>query len=283
MVAWLVFLALIFYPLVPTGWADSVGIANGNGAAINSCLNCHSDQLSSYLCTSPLKSAARQGCVWCHRGNAATSRKDLAHNNLIGKDYASYRLPEAEVVSAGVTWVGTLACRRCHVQNNQGSRLATNLDQLLMRASIAEIERAIAEPAFYMPQFALNASVRQAVITQILAGGSTHPSGQLAAPVVVHFADNVNQETLFEKHCGSCHRVLTARHGGLGDGVQGPNLSGLLSEFYPCNYLNNQSWTAAALHDWIKNPRKIRPLTTMPPLVLDKQLLQQLIDDTWPE
>lgn len=281
MVVWLVFLALVCCPVGSHCWADSGGAPNGDNGAINRCLNCHSDRLSSYLCSSVPPEAAPLRCTWCHRGNAATSRKDLAHYNLIGKDYASYRLPEAQVVSSGVTWVGNLACRRCHVQDNQGNHLAANLDQLLYRSSIGEIEHALVVPAFYMPDFAMNGSIRSAIITQILAGGSVHPSAEEGAPVVVHFADNVNQDSLFEKHCGSCHKVLTARHGGLGSGGQGPNLSGLLSTFYPRNYLDNQAWTAAALHDWLKNPRKIRPQTTMPPLVLEKQVVEQLIDANW--
>jgi len=281
LVAWLVFLAIALCP-VASSWASGTAI-NDNDEAINSCINCHSERLAVYVCNPALVQGAQLRCVWCHRGNAATSRKDLAHNNLIGKDYASYRLPESVVFSAGVTWIERLACRRCHVQNKQGNHLATNLDQLLSRSSIGEIESALAVPAFYMPTFALNDGVRQAVITQILAGGSLYEVEQIDTPVVVHFADKLNHDSLFEKHCGSCHLVLTQRHGGLGVGVQGPNLSGLLSKFYPANALNNQPWTDSGLRDWIKNPRKIRPFTTMPPLTLDDQVVKQLIEDTWSE
>ncbi len=282
MVAWLVFLALALCPIA-SSWANTDSVITGSAGTINSCITCHSDRLSAYVCSSAALQGEQLRCVWCHRGNAATSRKDLAHNNLIGKDYANYRLPESDFIASGIKWVDSMACRRCHVQNKLGNHLATNLDQLLDRALISEIERAIAVPAFYMPDFVLNGSVLQAVITQVLAGGSVYKVGQVGAPVVVHFADNVDHDTLFEKHCGSCHRVLTARHGGLGVGEQGPNLSGLFSKFYPANALNNQAWTDAGLRDWIKNPRKIRLLTTMPPLVLDELVVKQLIDDTWAE
>ncbi|MDY0189968.1 MAG: selenite/tellurite reduction operon c-type cytochrome lipoprotein ExtS [Desulfuromonas sp.] len=279
MVAWLVFLALALCPVV-SSWASGSEISDEN-TAINSCIGCHSERLSVYVCNPAQVQEAQLRCVWCHRGNAATSRVDLAHNNLIGKEYAGYRLRESEVFNTGVTWIERLACRRCHVLNKQGNLLTTNLDQLLSRASIGEIESALAVPAFYMPIFALNDGVRQAVITQILAGGVEYAASQEDPPRVVHFADKLDHDSLFEKHCGACHIVLTGRKGGLGVGVQGPNLSGLLSKFYPANALNNQLWTAAGLSDWIKNPRKIRPLTTMPPLVLDDQVIKQLIEDTW--
>jgi len=222
-------------------------------------------------------------CTWCHRGNALTSRKELAHHNLVGKAYAAYRLPATELPREGGSWLDIFACRRCHVHKKHGNVLATNLDQLLSSSSVEEIKNAISAPAFYMPDFSMSDRVNNAVITQILRGGLSYKADRILPPTVVHFSDNDEKQSLFEKHCGSCHRVLTAHHGGLGVGVQGPNLSGLLGKFYPHNYRDGQPWTLRALNDWLTNPRKIRPLTTMPALIIDKKVQTELIDDTWPQ
>jgi len=140
---------------------------------------------------------------------------------------------------------------------------------------------ALHQPAFYMPDFVLAPHQMISLITQILSGGVGYSYDAQIAPRVVHFEDGEKLGNLFEKYCGSCHRVLTDKYGGLGSGVQAPNLSGLLSEFYPANYKNNQRWNADGVRIWVKNPRKIRPLTMMPPQIVNEQELVKLVDDTW--
>jgi cytochrome c2 len=63
----------------------------------------------------------------------------------------------------------------------------------------------------------------------------------------------------------------------------GPNLSGLFTPFYPKTARNGQRWTPELLEEWIKNPRAVRPGTTMLPVRLSAgdlaRAVQQLEGD----
>ncbi len=86
---------------------------------------------------------------------------------------------------------------------------------------------------------------------------------------VVHFEDEKrSRENSFVKHCGPCHRILSERYGGLGKGDIGPNLSGLLTEFYPKTYRDAETWTIEKLRKWLENPRSSRPAARMRPVRL---------------
>jgi cytochrome c2 len=69
--------------------------------------------------------------------------------------------------------------------------------------------------------------------------------------------------SVFEEKGGGCHRRLTPL-GPEGSGKDGPNLSGLLTSFYPKTAPGNQAWSREALAAWIANPRAFRPNTLMP-------------------
>lgn len=256
-------------------------VTAASGETLNTCLDCHGRVLLShdFVAETPVPLV---DCVRCHRGNNQTRRKVLAHSQRIDACYAWFRLPDTAIMKAARESIDRFACRRCHVQNRKGHLLAADLDRLLQQRSIEEITLALENPAYYMPDFALGEEDRQLVILALLAGG-TNPFDQSEEDVaIVHFEDPATEERPFEKHCGSCHRVLTSHLGGLGTTTVAPNLSGLLTPFYPHNFKENQLWTADGLSRWIKNPRQIRPLAVMPPLNLNDQQIQQLIDNTWP-
>lgn len=248
-----------------------------------SCLRCHD------VCHGALTaqqhhdvSLRTMGCVDCHRGNPTTRRRELAHYRLIEARHSWYRLPESDVVKRGQHLVDSLACRRCHVLAGKGNSLATDLDRLYHQVLPVEVVTSIRVPAFFMPDFSLQQADVDALINVIFAAGLMPQVSGLQPPQVVHFENDVDEENLFEKHCGSCHRVLTTQQGGLGTGDIAPNLSGLLSSFYPKTYKDNQPWDIQGLKKWIKNPRAIRPLTRMLPVVLQEQETIKLIDETWP-
>jgi cytochrome c2 len=75
--------------------------------------------------------------------------------------------------------------------------------------------------------------------------------------------------------------VLTSRFGGLGNSAIGPNLSGLLTEYYPPTYKEKERWTVDALGKWLKNPREIRKLTQMPPQKLSVKKFKRLLKEVW--
>ncbi len=254
--------------------------------AVNSCVGCHllippscrTNTSSSVVAKDP----PLNSCVWCHRGNPVTSRKGLAHHLLIGKQYAWYRLPQSVAVTAGDSLIKLFSCRRCHQQQGKGSVVVTNLDQLLGTADVAAVDLALRQPAFYMPNFQLTVDDRTLLINQILAGGLNYCSAGSEAPQVVYFKDDGDlPQLLFAKHCGACHRVLTIKFGGVGAGETAPNLSGLLSSFYPHTFADNKAWTVKTLVEWVKNPRKSRSYAVMPPIALEDETLKKLIDEVW--
>lgn len=269
MVVWLVVLIGVL------GWNSST-----HAQDLNSCLDCH-QRCSDEITRQKKCTAAPLSCIQCHRGNNQTTRKDIAHHFLINGKHAWYRLPQSKVYLDGQKRIDQLSCRRCHLHNKQGNNLATDLDQLLATASVEEIEAALRVSAFYMPKFGFGSVDINLLVTQILAGGLTAAVGSNLSPIVVHFADDAKFEHPFVKHCGACHRVLTHHRGGLGSGLIGPNLSGLFTPFYAATAKDGQRWSRKFVIAWIKNPRKIRPLTRMPPVILSDDEIATLVDATW--
>lgn len=251
-------------------------------AVTNNCLRCHENCHGIVYAQHHAVPVAEFSCVDCHRGNSLTQRRELAHYRIIGADYAWYRYADSKVVKAGEKRVDTLACRRCHVLAAKGNNLATNLDRLYPQGVPRELVEAIRVPAFFMPDFSLSHADSVTVVNVIFAAGVATKQATLEPPLVIHFESSSAEENLFDKHCGRCHRVLTAQHGGIGVGDVGPNLSDLLGEFYPKTYKDDQPWTVDGLKKWIKNPRSVRPLTRMMPVVIGDEDTMKLINETWP-
>lgn len=82
---------------------------------------------------------------------------------------------------------------------------------------------------------------------------------------------------MFVKQCGGCHKLLSKQHGGLGSGTAGPNLSGLLTRFYPANFEEDNAWNEERLKRWLKNPRQVRGQTLMRPIPLKPEEWEQLL------
>lgn len=231
------------------------------------CLVCH-----------PAHYGEQGGCADCHRGNSRTSRTALAHSGLIRGRYAGFALPGSESAARGRKLAEGMACRRCHLLGGNGTTLAANLDHLLQSRTPETIAMAIVEPALYMPDFRLAPRDRDDLVTAVLAGGLQAAPTVREPPQVVYFTDRKSgQENLFAKQCGACHKLLSARYGGLGSGSDGPNLSGLLTRFYPATFQGNLPWTEERLHRWLKNPRSLRPVTTMRPVLLRLDAWEQLL------
>ena len=233
----------------------------------NSCLECHSVHY------------AEQGeCVFCHRGNQRTSRKELAHSGLIRGRYAGFTNSRSVEQLSGIQLAEKAACRRCHVLHGTGNRLATNLDSLLWTAKPEAISSALVNPALYMPNFHFSENNLDSLVTAVLAGGLKAGKTLREPPLLVHFSDAESaKQNIFVKNCGSCHKLLSKRDGGLGSGIVGPNLSGLLSRFYPQTFEDNKPWDEERLKRWLKNPRIIRKNAVMRPITLKAEEWEQLL------
>lgn len=248
-------------------WTVLWGLAADAAPPKSRCLTCHG-----------VHYAQQGGCGSCHRGDGRTSRKELAHSGLIRGRYAQFTNPEAPMVLRGKRLAESTACRRCHVLGANGNRLASNLDTVLPGSRPEEIDQAIKAPAVYMPHFHFAQQDRDALVTYILFAGQTAGKQAVEPPQVVHFEQlQPGRQTAFAKQCGGCHRLLSERLGGLGSNNDGPNLSGLLSRFYPATFQHNLPWTTERLQRWLKNPRAIRSQTMMRPVALQPAEWDELL------
>lgn len=229
------------------------------------CLKCH-----------PPHYDARGGCPGCHRGDPASERRSIAHAGLVLGRYARYTLGDKVYLADGSRLVEQYACRRCHVTAGRGNRLAMSLDAAAARKNPEALAGSIRRPVAGMPNFVVNEEQITLLVNAILSGSQAHKA-DMAAPVTVHFSNTQKEgDDLFTRNCGSCHRLLSERRGALGAGNIGPDLSGLFSGYYPKSYKESESWTFEKLKEWLKNPRAVRPLTTMRPLLLTADELKQL-------
>ncbi len=230
------------------------------------CLACHA-----------LHYADQGSCTGCHRGNAASARKNIAHQLLIAGRYAGFTLGNTAVVKEGERLMEQLACRRCHVSGGRGNSFAASLDALLATKPAAEVADAVKFPAQGMPDFRLDETRITPLVNAVFAGGRNAGEKRRERPLTVHFLSSPGQSRdVFSGKCGACHRALTERQGLLGGGEIGPNLSGLLTEFYPADFPGGGRWTPERLRNWIDNPRRLAAHALMQPVRLDDREFREL-------
>lgn len=234
-------------------------------AATSSCLKCH-----------PAHHTALDRCIGCHRGDERTTRRDIAHINLVPGALVRYRVPGDPSVETGRQWIDKAGCRRCHTLNVKGNGLATNLDRVSGRHPL-NLLSSILKPVTAMPNFRFDDKTAANLVNAIQSSAQSDSRSSRKPPVIVRFNEKAKQrENVFEKRCGGCHQVLTKDFGGIGKGIAGPNLSGLLTVFYPSSYGKGQRWTDDRLKQWIKNPRDSRPNARMQPVTVKKEELVEL-------
>jgi cytochrome c2 len=236
--------------------------ANGMPPA---CSSCH-----------PVHFADRGTCIGCHLGNDRTLRKDIAHLDLVPGRLLRYRFPGDPAVERGTQWIDRASCRRCHSIHGTGNRLAGDLDRSAGR-NPNKILASILQPVTFMPDFRFLEENAAEVVNALVAGARRDPDRKGEVPSVVRFGDrDERSENVFVKRCGGCHRVLTRRLGGLGKGDAGPNLSGLLSRFYPRTSGEGKAWTVERLRKWLDDPRRARAFARMPPVRMPRKEFTEL-------
>lgn len=235
---------------------------------LNRCLSCHPAHHQEYgICTD------------CHRGDPRSSRQNIAHFGLIAGRHALFNLWDTPQVEQGNQQVEVYACRRCHIIGNKGNRLAGNLDRIVTTSAPEPLLESIRNPVQFMPNFHLSDELLDRLINALYSLAQKVEQSTEEVPQVVHFEDRVGTEdNLFVKHCGGCHQILTSTLGGLGSGIVAPNLSGLLTEFYPKTADNDEAWNRENIKKWLKNPRDIHPLTQMMPVSLDDEEVAKLLE-----
>jgi mono/diheme cytochrome c family protein len=231
-----------------------------------SCVSCHNSHY-----------ADRGQCTDCHRGNPLSDRKNIAHYRLIGGLYAHFTIGETPAVKNGKRLMDQLACRRCHQSNGYGNQLASSLDMLIDSKPPSAIAESIRKPVTGMPDFLLEENGVTALVNAIFSASGSGIKRRGEQPMVRHFDKTATmQQDVFAVNCGACHRMLSVRKGLTGRGDAGPNLSGLLTRFYPASLGDGKRWTFAALQSWLKNPRQVKPNAVMKPVRLDSDQLKEL-------
>lgn len=242
-------------------------MAGQPAAAQPLCRRCH-----------PVHDPGEEDCTGCHRGNPDTARQDLAHFRLLRARFAAFTRPDSPTTEAGNQLLERLACRRCHQIGGTGDPLASDLDQRARTADPEALAEVLRRPVLQMPDFHLQEEQVVAVVNALLRFGRDASPPTEEVPLKVHFAPDGAREDPFEKHCGGCHRVLTATGSGQGEGDTGPNLSGLLGPYYPPTAPGGRRWTRDDLRRWLENPRQLRPDASMPPVPLEPAERDALLD-----
>lgn len=232
-------------------------IADAFGGRV-ACLHCHKPHY-----------VEKGTCIGCHRGDERSDRLAIAHRDLILAKFSWFTIAGSQPVQRGKNLLESFSCRRCHTTSGKGNHLASNLDRLSTDMTPQKIFDAIKSPALFMPDFYPSDQQITDLVNAILAGAARaeHKGGEI--PQIVHFEDmKQNTDNIFEKMCGSCHKILSKTHGALGKGEIGPNLSGFFTEFYPATFPDKRRWTNERLKTWVGNPRKLLPNSTMRPVPL---------------
>jgi hypothetical protein len=230
------------------------------GDATHSCGRCHAAHFEKH-----------GSCTACHRGDPATTRRALAHDRLLTGAAAAWGMPDHLAPARGEQMRDQLGCRRCHVSGGRGNALALSLDEAVWQRSQAQLRAALTEPASFMPDFSLTAAQADTLVAALLRDGKGTAGG---ASYLVRFRQQPERPTeAFTVRCGGCHRALTSA-GALGTSASGPNLSGLLTEFYPV--ADGRRWSRERLERWLRNPRAERPEATMRPVALQPGELEEI-------
>ena len=130
-----------------------------------------------------------------------------------------------------------------------------------------------------MPDFYFREVDVTRLVNAILDSSAVYASTSSKDSRVIHFEEDIkDRDNTFNKHCGSCHRVLTQQLGGLGQGDIGPNLSGIFSRFYFNNFKDGKFWDSNGLREWLINPRDVKTNAQMLPIKLTKDELRHLIN-----
>ncbi|WP_283804954.1 selenite/tellurite reduction operon c-type cytochrome lipoprotein ExtS [Denitrovibrio acetiphilus] len=221
------------------------------------CMNCHEPHY-----------ANKGDCSLCHRGNMESSRKNIAHFGIITAKYSGLYTDENDV-KTGKEIVEDSACRRCHIIGAKGENSAVSLDYRAKIHTGEYLADKLINTNEYMPDFHFSDRDVTKIIKYLLFASSGTVQKE-AEPYVAYI--KTSDDDVFGKHCGNCHKVITRQSGGKGTGEIARNLSGLFSQYFDSDVLQegDDRWTPELLLKWVRNPRSINKTTIMPPVNLSK-------------
>ena len=214
-------------------------------------------------------------CITCHRGINKSSRKKIAHFGLITSKYSDF-LINKNSINYGKDLVEKAHCRRCHFINLKGNSIAKNLN-ITGKNHIGEyIFFSIKNPNEFMPDFKFdNNSIFNITKYILFISSNKKFSKILPYPVLI----NNSKQNSFERHCANCHKIISKNYGPIGNFDIGPNLSGIFTNFFsPKKEYKIKKWDNKLIKKWLKNPRSIYKQALMPPIILEKEEVKNLLD-----
>lgn len=233
-----------------------------NGFASN-CIKCHSSHYEEIA-----------DCTTCHRGIDSTSRKNIAHFNLITGKFADF-LFNSKDISDAKRIIEDAGCRRCHLIAEKGNHLARDLYFTGKNREGEYISKMIKEPNEYMPNFNFDNATVVKIAKFIIFDGTVRRESKIS-PYPVYL--DSEEKNIFSEKCGRCHKALLKGIGPAGKGDIGPNLSGIFTDYYkPFTFEKDRKFDENLLKKWLKNPRSINKNTTMPIINLSDSELKDLI------
>ena len=235
----------------------------GTSRAKEGCLKCHGAHFLAF-----------GSCSSCHMGMENTTRQELAHAGLVYGNAAYFFDPQSSPIEKGREMIKKSGCKRCHTIGDKGEHLATSLDTSVRLKPFETLKKSLLQPVAFMPNFHFH----QPQAEMILGGLLSYDTGgdQKQKTETVHFKKEKQTQDAFSRHCGGCHRLLSKTQGPLGEGIAGPNLSGLFGRFYP-NDPAIGVMGPKKLSRWLKNPRTLKKVARMPPLDLSEKEVKELI------
>ncbi|BAI80157.1 multiheme c-type cytochrome [Deferribacter desulfuricans SSM1] len=210
-------------------------------------------------------------CSVCHRGIEKSSRQDIAHYRIIKGKYSYYFFDNSTRVTKGYELIELGHCRRCHIIAGKGNLLAINLDLSWNYKSDDEIFDSIKKPNNFMPDFRFSDEQIVYIINAIYNGAKNNLSKKIVEVIHINKGD---EKEIFKEKCGGCHKVLSKNSGPLGEGVYGPNLSGLFSKYY--YKINDRFWDYDLFKKWLKNTRDVKKNSLMPNLILKDDEIKKI-------
>lgn len=225
------------------------------------------------LCVTCHKEHIKSSCISCHRGNSETKRLNLAHYKIVPGKFLLYKINK-DINYKGNLLIKNLGCRRCHIIGDSGNNKVNNLNKTIEKKTTGEIIFTIQHPGDFMPDFNISGNTLTLIMNGLFSNSNIN---KIEKETNIIYFKKQQFDNIFNNKCGKCHRLLSDKFGFLGEGRNAPNLSGILTEYYPKTG-NLKSNTPEDIKIFLKNPRSYNKNSIMPPQELSDIEIEKILE-----